>query len=165
MIEQPQLSSLKVKDKLEHFLLLTGLSVKSTKTGKEYLDLELRDNSASRNAKMWGNFDSFLPKAEVGMVVKILGSLDEFKGQPQIKIERIRVSTQDDNVNPADFLPKSIRPANEMEKELNERINKISDQNLKNLLAVILNEENFNKYMLYNFLLFTFLYFYNFAFF
>lgn len=146
MIDQPKLSSLKVKDKLEHFLLLTGLSVKSTKTGKQYLDLELRDNSATRNAKMWGNFESFLPEAQPGIVIKMLGALDEFNGQPQIKIDRIRVSTQEDNVSPSDFLPKSVRPAIEMEQELEKRISAISDENLKNLLGVILSEENFNKY-------------------
>lgn len=146
MIDQVQLNSLNVKDKLEHFLLLTGLFVKSTKTGKEYLDLELRDNSAVRNAKMWGNFETFLPQAKTGMVVKILGSLDEFNGQPQIKVDRIRVSNPKDNVTPGDFLPKSVRPASEMEKELKDRINQISDENLKNLLGVILSEENFDKY-------------------
>ena len=43
MLNQKNLSELKVKDKLEHFLLLTSLSVKKTKAGKEFLDLELRD--------------------------------------------------------------------------------------------------------------------------
>jgi 3'-5' exoribonuclease len=146
MKDQKDLNLLSVKDKLEHFLLLSGIVVKSTKTGKEYLDLELRDHTAVRNAKMWANFDSFLPNAKVGSVVKILGVLDEFNNQPQIKIDRIRLSTADDHVSPADFLPKSNRPLKEMELELINRINQISNEHLKQLIERIFNEGNFEKY-------------------
>jgi 3'-5' exoribonuclease len=147
MLEQKSLSSLKVNDKLEHFLLLTNLTVKSTKAGKEYLDLDLRDQSASFNAKMWSNFESFQKSAKVGSVVKILGTLAEFNNQPQIKIERIRSANSEDNVTPADFLPKSNRTLSVMVEEMNSRIDKISDAYLNQLIKLILNSENFNKYI------------------
>ena len=146
MNDQKDLNSLSTKDKLEHFLLLSGMVVKSTKTGKEYLDLELRDHTVVRNAKMWANFDSFLPKAKVGSVVKVQGVLDEFNNQPQIKIDRIRLATSDDDVSPADFLPKSNRPIKEMELELSSRIEQISNEHLKQLIEQILNEGKFEKY-------------------
>jgi len=146
MADQISLNLLKVKDKLEHFLLLTHITVKSTKTGKEYLDLELRDHTVSLNAKMWGNFESFLPIAKIGSVVKILGILDEFNNQPQIKIDRIRIATEDEKVTPADFLPKSKRSLKEMETELASRINSIKELHLRQLLEQLLNEENFRKY-------------------
>jgi len=146
MHEQLSLSSLKIKDKVEHFLLLTNYSVKSTKTGKEYLDLELRDESLMISAKMWSNFESFVSNAKIGTVIKVLGSMDEFNNQPQIKIERIRLAKSDDNVNPTDFLPKSKRPLKEMETELADRINVLSNQHLRKLLELIFTGENFTKY-------------------
>lgn len=146
MKDQSNLSSLKVRDKLEHYLLLTGLSVKTTKNGKQYLDLELRDSTAVLNAKMWGNFESFLPTAKVGAIVKILGSLDEFNNQPQIKIERIRISKDEDNIDPSDFLPKSKRDLIIMEKELNNRINNLENKMLKQLIKRILNKDSYYKY-------------------
>ncbi len=146
MSGQKNLNLLSVKEKIEHFLLLTSFVIKSTKTGKEYLDLELRDHTVVRNAKMWTNFNSFIENAKVGSVVKVLGVLDEFNNQPQIKIDRIRLATAEDNVGPVDFLPKSNRSMNEMELELISRINQISDQHLKHLIEQIFSEGNFEKY-------------------
>ena len=146
MLNQTELSKLKLKDKLEHFLLLTSLSIKTTKTGKEFLDLELRDKSTSLNAKMWDNFENFKNEAKTGMVVKILGTMDEFNNIPQIKIDRIRSVVENDKVAPSEFLPNSIRPISEMEIELKNRINEILDPNLTKLLKIIFNEERFSKY-------------------
>lgn len=148
MNDQSNLSSLKVNDKLEHFLLLTNFALKNTRTGKEYLDMELRDQSASLNAKIWSNFESFLPTAKIGAIVKVLGKVDEFNNQLQIKVEKIRIANENDGVSPSDFLPKSKRPLNEMEKELALRINKIENSYLKQLIDLILNEGNFGKYKL-----------------
>ena len=109
MLKQRKLSELKNQDKVEHFLLLTSISLKSTKTGKNYLDMELRDETIALNAKMWSGFESVYETLESGTVVKILGSVDEFNNQPQIRIDRIRNTVENDNVTVEDFLPKSKR--------------------------------------------------------
>lgn len=146
MLQQLGLSKLKNKDKLEHFLLLSNYSIKSTKTGKEYLDLELRDETLIISAKMWSNFESFVSKAKIGNVVKVLGSMDEFNNQPQLKIEKIRLAIDDDDITPIDFLPKSERELKEMENELATRINSLTNPHLKKLLDQIFTEEKFAKY-------------------
>ena len=146
MLEQKSLKSLATKDRVEHFLLLTNFSVKSTKAGKEYLDLELRDQSILINAKMWDGFQSIFPSLRTGIVVKILGTMDEFNGQPQLKIDRIRSAVKEDNVSTSDFLPKSQRPIKEMETELKTRIDQIKNLHLKELLKVLFEGENFSKY-------------------
>lgn len=146
MLEQKSLKTLATKDKVEHFLLLTNISLKSTKAGKEYLDLELRDQSILINAKMWDGFQSILQSLRPGEVVKILGTMEEFNNQPQLKIERIRTTVNEDNVTASDFLPKSQRPLKEMETELISRIDLIKNINLKQLLKTLLEGENFQKY-------------------
>lgn len=146
MLDQKSLKLLKTKDKLEHFFLLTAFAVKSTKAGKEYLDVILRDESLSVNGKMWDGFQSVISSLKSGMVVKILGTLDEFNNQPQIKIERMRIALKEDDVSPSDFLPKSNRSPIEMENELLERISLIKNVHLKTLLKQILNNDNLLKY-------------------
>lgn len=146
MKDQKKLSELQTKDKLNHFLLLTGLTTKETKSGKKYLDLELRDKSTSLNSKMWSNFEEFLKTAQIGSVVKIEGVLDEFNNQPQIKIEKIRIVDEKEGITPTDFLPKSSRPIKEMELELANTINQIQNQYIKELLNRIFSEENFSRY-------------------
>ncbi len=146
MLEQKKLNELNKNDQIKHYLLLTKLSIKSTKNGKQYLDLELRDASVMLNAKMWSNFEKFLETAKEGSIVKVLGILDEFNNQPQIKIERIRNITKEDNVSIDDFLPKSKRSIIKMENEFNDIISSIKNKNLKNLLDKIFTKENFAKY-------------------
>ena len=146
MLEQKKLNELNKNDQVKHYLLLTKLGIKSTKNGKQYLDLELRDASVMLNAKMWSNFEKFLETAKEGNVVKVLGTLDEFNNQPQIKIERIRNITKEDNVSIDDFLPKSKRSIIEMENEFNDVISSIKNTNLRNLLDKIFTKENFDKY-------------------
>ncbi len=147
MLEQKKLNELKVNDKILHFLLMTSFSVKTTKSGNKFLDLQLQDQSANYNAKMWANFDSFILTAKEGMVVKIQGTLEEFNNQPQIKIEKIRAASDEDKVYPSDFLPRSKRNITEMKKELFDFIESISDPYLKELLAKILSDENLEKYL------------------
>ena len=147
MNNQSKLANLKTKDKIEHFLLLTNFAVKTTKAGREFLDLELRDESVSLNAKMWNNFQSFINDAKSGSVVKVLGMMDEFNNVPQIKIEKIRSTNEKDEITPEDFLPKSERPLAEMKDELELYINSIQSKNLKQLIQNIFTESNFNKYI------------------
>lgn len=146
MLKQTQLSSLKSEDKIEHFLLLTKFSEKKTKSNKSYLDLELRDQSAALNAKMWSNFESILPSLKEGNIIKVLGSVEEYNNQAQIRIDKLRVTTESDLVSIDDFLPKSFRNSDEMIREFTDRVENINNLNLKKLLKLIFTETNFNKY-------------------
>ncbi len=147
MIDQTKINSLKSKDKIDHFLLVTNFSLKSARTGNNYLDLELRDTSISLNAKMWTGFESFSGNLKLGTVVKVLGSMDEFNNQLQIKVDRIRLATENDNISPEDFLPNSLRAIEEMEKELKDVIASITSGYLKELLGKVLSESNYSKYI------------------
>jgi len=146
MEKQVKLKELKTSEKVKHYLLLVKLIVKTAKSGKQYLDLQLRDESLSLNAKMWTNFETFLLAAKEGSIVKVLGTIDEFNNQPQIKIDRIRNITAEDNVSIDDFLPKSVRPIPEMINEFDSIRSSITSQFLKDLLDKIFTKENFEKY-------------------
>jgi 3'-5' exoribonuclease len=146
MVAQKKLNSFKTGDQLELFLLISNCVSKTTKNGKEYLDLTLRDQSTSINAKMWSNFESIKSNLNAGTVIKVLGTIDEFNNQLQIKIERIRIAEEKDGVDTTDFLPKSLRPQKEMESELLKRIEAIKNAYLKRLLEKIFFGVNFEKY-------------------
>ncbi|MCK5456926.1 MAG: hydrolase, partial [Melioribacteraceae bacterium] len=105
MLNQQNLTEYNLGDSTNLFLLLTKVEKKSARTGREYLDLELRDKSASIVAKMWDGFELFYNHAKEGMIVKIACQFDEFKGMPQLRITNIRVAKESDNVTHSDFLP------------------------------------------------------------
>ena len=147
MINQKNLLELNTGDDILHFLIVTKVEVKTARNGKSYLNLELRDKSVVLPAKVWDNFDVLLTKLSEGSIVKVAGSLEEFGGQPQIKIDKIRLAEPADNVTHEEFLPKSARDLEVMKKELSARINAINDNNLKNLVNNILSGDAFEKFL------------------
>lgn len=149
MLNQSELSSLAKGELIDHFLLVKKCEIRLTKTGKEYLSLELGDKSVSSAANLWDDisgFKSIKNSLAVGDIVKITGSMDEYQGNSQIKIESIRLTKQSDDVTPKDFLPKSLRDLNKMKKEFKSRMDNIAHADLKSLIKNIFTEERFDKY-------------------
>jgi len=147
MPQQKLLKELYPGDELNHFLLLAKLEKKKTRTNKDYLDLLLKDSSASITAKIWDNFYEFLLGAEDGNVVKVEGNVEEFNNQNQVKVNRIRVAGPDDHVSADQFMQRSKRSLDEMTAELNNRIEKITDTYLNQLIHSVLSEKKLEKYL------------------
>jgi 3'-5' exoribonuclease len=148
MIEQIELKELERGDTVDHYLMIRRLDVRNTKAGKEYLSLELQDKSIALNANVWENFQSLLKNSKLGDVVKVSGTIEEFQGTLQIRISKINSLSPSDNISPVDFLPKSEHDLDKMVKEFEERIDKISDNQLKTLLGKIFSGERFINFTL-----------------
>lgn len=149
MLNQSDLSSLSKGDSIDHFLLVKKCEVRLTKNGKEYLSLELGDKSAAYPSNLWDDisgFKSIKNSLAVGDVVKINGTVDEYQGSPQLKIDSLRLTNQSDGITPIDFLPKSQRDLKVMKKEFSSRMEKITNTNLKQLMKNIFTQERFEKY-------------------
>ncbi|MFC2133886.1 3'-5' exoribonuclease YhaM family protein [Bacteroidota bacterium] len=146
MLEQTQLSKLEIGDRLNHFVIVSKFEIKTTKTNKPYLNLELRDKSATLPAKVWDNFEGIKNQIDEGSIVKVEGIIEEFSGSRQIKIKNIKPVGENESVIHEDFLPKSSRDIDTMLKELNDRVNKIENPYLKKLVQTILTGDNFLKF-------------------
>ena len=148
MLSQTDLTKLVKNDTVDHFLLIRNIEVKTARNGSNYLNLEIGDRSLSVNSNVWDNFDSIYRNFKVGDIVKIKGTMDEYRGAPQINISSIKPVAESDNISISDFLPKSKRDPEKMKEEFFDRIEKISDSNLKSLIKMIFDEENFNKFFI-----------------
>ncbi len=148
MINQPELNILSKNDKIDHFLLIRRIDLRSTKSGSDFLSTELGDKTASLNANIWEGFAELAARGKVGDVVKVTGTIEEYQGANQIRVSFIRLAQEKDGVNPHDFLPVSKRNPDEMKKEFNQKLKSISEKHLKKLLPNIFNEERFEKFCL-----------------
>ncbi|VAX18611.1 3'-_5' exoribonuclease Bsu YhaM [hydrothermal vent metagenome] len=146
MLNQKNLTEFNLGESANLFLLLTKVEKKSARTGREYLDLDLRDKSTSIAAKMWDGFELFYNQAEEGNIVKVACQFDEFNGMPQLRITNIRLAKESDNVTHSDFLPVSLRDLDEMKTEFNEAVSSISNTHLKSLIEKIFDNETKEKY-------------------
>jgi 3'-5' exoribonuclease len=150
MPDQTELTKLFKGDSVDHFLMIRKFELRTTKTGKSFLALELGDRSTGIGCSVWNDtngFDSVSRLGGTGIVVKIKGSIDEYQGSPQIKVNSIRLAKESDNISPNDFLPKSLHNPEEMESELNSRINKIDNTFLQALLKNIFSGERLIKFI------------------
>lgn len=148
MLNQKALSKLCKGDSVLHFLLLKKCELKMSSTGqKQYLLLELGDQSSSLTAFMWNNFEEHLRYLTPGGLVKIAGTVDEYKGQLNIKINKIRAASEEDGVSAEDFIPKSVRELSLMEKELQSRIDRIETPCLRDLMRIIMSGEAYSKFI------------------
>ncbi len=146
MPEQKELNSIEKGAKIDHFLVVRKCEIRLTKAGKEYLYLEVGDKSLTLNANVWDNLEGIVSSLAAGDVVKISGSMDDFQGAPQIRVNTIRKAKPSDNISAKDFLPKSRRKLEEMKKEFFSRIERLSDPFLKSLMIQIFNEKNFERF-------------------
>ena len=146
MLDQNVLNDLSRGDEVNHFLLVRKCELKTGRNNKNYLNLELGDSSASLPANVWDNVDYISSYLTAGIIVKVEGTIDEYQGQPQIRIKEIRKLSSKENVSIDDFLPKSKRNPEEMEKQLWERIEKIENPFLKQLLYALLEGESYRKF-------------------
>lgn len=149
MVNQSELISLVKGDSVDHFLLVKKVEIRLTKTGKEFLSLELSDKSTSVQTNIWDDnpsFKSFRNSLVVGDILKVKGSIDDYQGITQIKVDSVRLPKQSENVLPSDFLPKSKLDLSKMLAEFTGRISKINDSNIKNLLTNVFTEERLSKY-------------------
>jgi len=142
------LLSLSKNDKIDHFLLIRRIELRSTRSGSDFLSTELGDKTASLNANIWEGFTELAARGKVGDVVKVAGTVEEYQGSLQIRISSARLALTSDRVSPRDFLPESKRDLDEMKNEFNQRIKGVSNKFLKKLLTQIFTEERFEQFCL-----------------
>ncbi len=139
MLNQSDLTELTKGNIIDHFLMIRKIEIRNTKAGKKFLSMEVGDKSGSINTNVWNDtagFDNIADNGKVGDILKVSGSIDEFQGVPQIKVSSIRLTTPADNVEVQNFLPRSARDPEVMEKELSLALMRSQTLTLKNCLKI-----------------------------
>ena len=99
-----KLDELRPGDSFTGFYILKNVFNKVTNTGKPYLACSLADASRMVEAKVW-DYSGPVGPADEGKVVKIQGQMQEYKGAPQVKVERIRLATDQDSYDLSLLVP------------------------------------------------------------
>ncbi|MHC4663780.1 MAG: 3'-5' exoribonuclease YhaM family protein [Planctomycetota bacterium] len=116
--------------------------LKTARTGKHFLQLELRDKSGSIPAKKWDANPEMHEQLPAGTVIQIQGRIDEYKGNRQLVINSLSIVPENE-VDPADFLPASTRDPDEMFAELRNLLAKIKQPDIKRLVDSFLEDDDF----------------------
>ena len=86
------------------FLLVKASNKKTSSKGDEYLDMTLADKSGEINAKLWSYVAAVHGEYQPGDIVKVRGTVSQYNGAEQLRIDKIRHSTPADQINTADLV-------------------------------------------------------------
>lgn len=134
-MQQPTVASLSRDTKFEGFLLVRSAEQRTSSNGSKYLDLTLCDTSGDINCKMW---DGTVPPPKQGSVIKVRGTVQEYNGRLQMRIERLRTPGPEDNVDPSALMPCAPETPESMLREINRTIDQMKTKELQAILRELL---------------------------
>ncbi len=135
-MQQPTVASLTRDTKFEGFLLVRTADQRTASNGGKYLDLTLCDTTGDINCKMW---DGTVPPPRQGMVIKVRGTVQEYNGRLQLRIERLRNPGPNDDVDPSQLMPCAPESPETMLDEINRTIDGMETPELQLILRELLS--------------------------
>lgn len=128
----------KVGDKFDNFFVIKSVALKvSTVNGNKYLDFLIVDKTGEIDGKLWKCTDEEINELKENSLVKIKGSIIEWQGNLQIRIDKIRVANEKDNESIEDFVPSAPFKSEEMLKTLDSYIEKIENYTIKEIVTYL----------------------------
>lgn len=132
------------KHSVEAYCLVKKCDVKTSTKGDTYLDLTLSDKTGEISAKLWSYSEPLHGSYGEGDLVKVRGMLQQYNGADQLRVERIRHVTPEDNVSPGDYVQSAAYDGEAMYRTLHDLAAGFADRDLSKLVTRIL-EENREK--------------------
>jgi 3'-5' exoribonuclease len=112
----------------------------SARNGSIYLSLELRDRSGSIRARGFRDVDLLGGRFDRGDAIRVTGKVERFRGELVAEIEDIQAVEQDE-LDPAAFLPAAYRDADELEGFLEHLVREVHDASLREVVQRVLFTE------------------------
>ncbi|MGN1315604.1 MAG: 3'-5' exoribonuclease YhaM family protein [Acutalibacteraceae bacterium] len=128
---------------VEGFALIKTCDKKSAKNGTFYLDIKIGDKDSEMVAKLWDFKEEVHTLPEVNTVVKIRGTVQQYNGNDQFIIQRMRPA-QDDEYDMADFVKTSDYSGSDMLDSIVRIVNGFEDDELKRLVLSMLSDNKEN---------------------
>lgn len=111
-----------------------------TKNGKPYDSVILQDKTGTVDAKIWDPNSAGIDDFDTLDYIEVYGEVTSFQGALQVNVKRIRKCCEGE-YNPADYLPVSKFPIEDMMKELLGYVDSIGNFYLKKLLQMFFVED------------------------
>ncbi len=122
----------------EGFALVKSCDKKSAKNGTFFLDIVLSDKDGEIFAKMWDYREDVVPMPQVNTVIKVRGTLQQYNGNDQFIIQRLRATNVNDNVNISDFVKSADCEGDDMLKTIVNIVTNFNDEELKKVVLGML---------------------------
>ncbi|MCL1918124.1 MAG: CMP-binding protein [Peptococcaceae bacterium] len=122
------------------FALVLFKEERVTREGASYLSLTLGDRLGQVNAKLWDSSSQDFTGIEQYSLVKIRGTMGQWQGQKQLRIQKIRLARASDSVAPEDFVAAAPERGEEMLAYVHETVEDLGHPHIRALLQKVLWE-------------------------
>ena len=123
--------------RFEGFLLVRSAEKRKDSKGSDYVDMNLTDRTGEINCKIW-NWDPAVTVPETGSPVKVRGTVQEYNGRLQLRVEKWRPATDEDPVDMNALVPCAPRKAEDMMGEIRATVENFADEDLRKLTVEML---------------------------
>ncbi len=131
----------------DSFWLIKTSEKKVNVKGAAYLDMLLCNKDTEINGKLWDYSEAVYGQFVAGELVKVRGSITQFNGNDQLRIDKIRHVNEDDGVEISDFVPSADYSSEMMFGEIMKVIDSVEDEELRKLTYELFKDSE--KDMLY----------------
>lgn len=128
----------------EGFCLVKTVSARTDVKGSEYLDFVLADSEGECAGKLWNYSRAYHGTFEPDDIIKVRGTVQIWKDNEQLKIERIRHANEQDNVDMSLLIPCAPFDPQKMYDELFSIVQNFQNEDLRRLVQYLLRENKEN---------------------
>lgn len=133
------IADLEPGDEIQGFYVLKTAQTKTSNAGKPFLAGAVSDRSGSIDIKVWDYSGPVGPQDE-GTVIKLRGTVSEYRGALQLIISQIRPAREDDRYDLGDLVPTAGMDADAAWDELLALVDGIQDLDYRDLCRTVLNK-------------------------
>lgn len=144
MGERVAIKDLKLNETVTSFFLIRNPQQRLRKTGEPFITFLLADQTGELPAVMWEDLEGVGERIREGDLVKVQGVVGSYQGEMQVTIQRLRLAREDEAAL-EDFLPTTEADVASLLTFLHERISTFTSEPLKQLLARMLQGEDFRR--------------------
>ncbi|MBZ0265861.1 hypothetical protein K8I28_14470, partial [bacterium] len=143
--DHPYLDQLQVGDRFDSYYVLQSLQLATTRKNKPFLILTFSDRSGTMKGKMWEDAEEAYRILSVGQVVKIRATTEEYQGNEELKVIRIRPIDKKDMDDYSRFLPTSTSDLEQDWQTILDSIAMIENEPLRELMNSIFEDEEIRE--------------------
>jgi len=139
--ERSNIADMASGKEFDQIFLVGEASLRVAKNGSKYIQAIFCDKTGQIPVRQWDCTENELAAYKNTGFVKARGRVETFKNASQIVVFAVQ-ELDADGINAADFMPVSVRPLDEMEKEFDALLETLNDDDYKRLLKSIFSEPN-----------------------
>src|ERR1043165_1929329 len=126
---------------IEGIYLVAEVTLRAAKNCSKYVQAVFCDRTGTMPVRHWDVNEAAFAEYRQGGYVKIRGRVELYKNALQM-IVFVAQNAEGEKIDPADFIPVSSRPLDEMERELDLLIESFTDPDYKKLLQTIFADKD-----------------------